>query len=104
MTNKTSVSANSQSQFTSLLQITFGIITFVAGMINTFWGNDTFFGIFLILLSLVYFPFADRLAYRIAGFTIPWFARILLALFIIWATLGVGEIFAKIELMIRDLG
>ena len=33
----------------------FGIAVLAAGLVNTFWGNDTGFGIFLVLLSLTYF-------------------------------------------------
>lgn len=90
--------------FATVLSVTFGIATFIAGLINTFWGNDTIFGLFLITLSFAYFPFSNRLFTRITGIVLPWFVKVLLALFIAWVTLGVGEIFAKIGLMMKDLG
>jgi hypothetical protein len=33
----------------------FGTAVFAAGIINTFWGNDPFFGIFLIIVAVFYF-------------------------------------------------
>ncbi|MCG2613262.1 hypothetical protein LZZ85_03185 [Terrimonas sp. NA20] len=86
------------------LSISFGIVTVAAGLINTFWGNDSLFGIFLILLSFAFFPFSTRILFRMTGFAIPGVIKIVLALFIVWVTLGVGEIFAKIGLMMKDLG
>lgn len=77
----------------------FGIAVFAVGIINTFWGNDPGFGIFLILLSFVYFPPVTTFVYILFGFSIPVLVKILLAVFIIMAALGVGEVFDKIELM-----
>lgn len=41
----------------------------------------------------------------VPGFSIPriGLVKILLGIFIIWAALGVGELFDKIELMMNDL-
>jgi hypothetical protein len=68
-----------------------------------FWGNDPFFGVFIVLLSLVYFPPANALLKKITGFSIHPIIKILLGIFILWAALGVGELFDKIELMKQDL-
>ncbi|MES2578664.1 MAG: hypothetical protein V4589_13705, partial [Bacteroidota bacterium] len=81
----------------------FGIVVLVIGIINTFWGNDQGFGVFLIVLSVVYFPPTNVIFKKITGFSIPLVIKILLGLFIIWAALGVGELFNKIELMMMDL-
>lgn len=81
----------------------FGIAVFAAGIINTFWGNDPFFGIFLIVLSFIYFPPVNSVIKILFGFSVPVLVKILLAVFIIMAVLGVGELFDKIEIMIRDL-
>ncbi|HEX6175351.1 MAG TPA: hypothetical protein VF089_15195 [Candidatus Binatia bacterium] len=85
----------------------FGIAVFAAGVVNTFWGNDPGFGVFILLLSLVYFPptsnILGAISKRLLGFPIPKVARIVLGIFIIWATLGVGELFDKINLMMMDL-
>lgn len=79
----------------------FGITVISIGIINIFWGNDPEFGIFLILLSLVYFPPVNTFIKRIFGFSIPGVLKMILAVFIIIAAFGVGELFDKIEIMRR---
>lgn len=80
----------------------FGIAVFAVGVINTFWGNDPGFGVFLLFLSFVYFPPTNAMLKKQTGLTIPVLIKILLGLFIIWASLGVGELFDKIDLMMKD--
>ena len=80
----------------------FGALFFAIGVINTFWGNDTFFGLFIIGLSLLYFPPVTALIREKTGFSIPAIIKVLLAVFIMVAALGVGELFDKIDLMRRD--
>ena len=83
----------------------FGIVFFVIGVVNTFWGNDPGFGVFILLLSLVYFLPVNDILKKMIGFSIPrmGIVKILLGIFILWATLGVGELFDKIDLMMMDL-
>ncbi len=83
----------------------FGVIVFAIGIVNTFWGNDAGFGIFLLLLSLAYFLPVNELLKKITGFSMPKIGLIKIGLgfFIIWASLGVGELFDKIELMLGSL-
>lgn len=83
----------------------FGLLFFGIGIVNTFWGGDTGFGIFILLLSLVYFLPMNDILQKIAGFSIPrmGLVKILLGIFIIWASMGVGELFDKIELMFLDI-
>ena len=83
----------------------FGIVVFEIGILNMFWGNDPAFGIFILILSFVYFLPVNAILKKTVGFTIPklGLVKILLALFIIWAALGVGELFDKIALMKMDL-
>lgn len=85
----------------------FGIAVFAAGVVNTFWGNDPGFGVFILLLSFAYFPptsnILSAISERSIGFPIPKVAKIVLGIFIVWATLDVGELFDKIELMMMDL-
>lgn len=83
----------------------FGLIVFVIGIINAFWGNDPGFGIFIILLSLIYSLPVKAILRKVAGFAIPGMriVKILLGVFILWASLGVGELFDKIALMRMDL-
>ena len=80
----------------------FGSLVLAIGFVNTFWGNDPFFGIFILLLSLVYFPPANGIIRKISGYSIHWILKIVLGLFILWAALGVGELFDKIGLMLNQ--
>ncbi|WP_018479322.1 hypothetical protein [Pontibacter roseus] len=83
----------------------FGLLFFAAGFVNTFWGGDTGFGIFIILLSLVYFLPVNDILKKMVGFTIPRMriVKIVLGIFIIWATMGVGDLPDKVEMMLMDL-
>lgn len=82
----------------------FGVIVFAIGIVNTFWGNDTAFGIFILLISLVYFLPVNELLKKFTGFSIPKMGLIKtgLGFFVIWASLGVGELFDKIEMMLKS--
>ena len=84
----------------------FGILVLAIGIVNSFWGDDVGFGIFLILLSSVYFPptstLIDRLFKRWTGFSIHYTLKVFLGILIIWAAVGVGELPDKIELMMAD--
>ena len=88
----------------NILSWIFGVIVFAIGIVNTFWGNDTAFGIFILLISLVYFLPVNELLKEITGFSIPKMGliKIGLGLFVIWASLGVGELFDKIEMMLKS--
>ena len=83
----------------------FGIAFFAIGVVNTFWGNDPGFGVFVLLLSFVYFLPVNDILKKMTGLSIPKMgvAKILLGIFILWASLGVGELFGKIHLMMMDL-
>jgi len=81
----------------------FGIAVFAIGIINVFWGNDPGFGVFLMVLSFVYFPPANVMLKKMTGFSIHRIVKIVLGIFVIWASLGVGELFDKIDLMMLDL-
>jgi hypothetical protein len=83
----------------------FGALFFAIGVVNTFWGNDPGFGVFIVLLSLVYFLPVNDILKKMIGFSIPRMGiiKILLGIFILWTALGVGELFDKIDLMMRDL-
>ena len=83
----------------------FGVVVFAIGVVNTFWGNDPGFGVFLLLLSFVYFLPVNALLRKMTGFAIPriGIVKIVLAIFIIWASIGVGELFDKLDLMMMDL-
>lgn len=81
----------------------FGFLVLVIGFINTFWGNDPGYGVFVIVASLLYFPpITDFLANR-AGIVVPLWVQIILGLLIFWTALGVAELSDKIDLMVNDL-
>ncbi|NCU03863.1 MAG: hypothetical protein GXC73_07730 [Chitinophagaceae bacterium] len=90
----------------NIISYIFGVLVFAIGIVNTFWGNDAGFGIFILLLSLVYFLPANDFLKKITGFSIPkmGFVKIVLGLFILWASAGVGELFDKIDLMLTSFG
>lgn len=95
------------SEITTIGKITswlFGAVVLAAGLINTFWGNDAGFGVFLILLSFVYFLPVNTIFEKLTGRSIPKvrLLKILLAFFIIWAVAGVGDLAEKIALMKAD--
>lgn len=77
----------------------FGVVFLLIGVINMFWGNDAGYGIFIFVLSFVFFPPLDARFTEKTGYKVHWILKILLGLFIIWTALGVGELFTKIELM-----
>lgn len=80
----------------------FGLLVLAIGFVNTFWGNDPGFGIFVLLLALVYFAPFDAVFRRVTGFGLPVIVKIVLGLFILWAALGVGELFDKVDMMMTS--
>ena len=92
---------NNNSLALTMISWVFGIIFIAIGVINIFWGNDAGFGVFIVLLSLVYILPVNDILEKTTGRTIPRIGilKILLGVFIFWAALGVGELFGKIELM-----
>ncbi len=86
---------NTQSVISQLFGIFFGVI----GIINMGWGNDFFYGLFILLLSLAYYPFATKLLLCFLSPLKIQILKLVIGLFIIWTSLGVGELFDKIEMM-----
>ena len=87
---------DNKSNFLDLINWIFGIIVLADGLLNLFRGNDFGFGIFLIFLSLIYFPptniFLNNLLEKRFNFSIHHLLKIALGIFIIWATLAVGAV------------
>lgn len=86
-------------RFADIISLTFGVLAIAIGLINTFWGNDTLFGVFILLLSNVFFPAVTAAFTEKTGFSIHKIVKVAIAIFILWAALGVGELFAKVALM-----
>jgi len=95
---------NQKLTILNLFSWLFGTVVVAMGVLNTFWGNDLGFGIFLLLLSLVYFLPVNVLFQKVTGFSVPKMGilKVLLGVFILVAALGVGELFDKIDLMMMD--
>lgn len=55
MNNTSELNTNNKSIVGNSIKWLFGIAVLAIGVINTFWGNDPGFGVFLVLLSFVYF-------------------------------------------------
>jgi len=96
---------NNKSIVVNVISWIFGIAFFAIGVVNTFWGNAPGFGVFVLLLSFVYFVPVNDILKKVTRFSIPrmGIAKILLGIFILWASLGVGELFDKIDLMMMSL-
>lgn len=88
---------------TTILSGGFGIIAAIIGIINIGWGNDPFFGVFILLLSALFFSPVTGKIRQLTGIAFPIWAKILLAVFILWASLGVGELFDKVDMLLHDL-
>lgn len=94
---------HNQSNPGVIISWVFGIAVFAAGVLNIFWGNDPGFGVFLLLLSVVYFPPVNAILRKRTGIPVPGIVKIVLGVLIIWVVLGVGELFNKIELMMQNV-
>ncbi len=94
---------DNQSNLWNIISWLFGIGVFGVGLLNMFWGNDTWFGVFILLLSFVFFPPVTALFRRKTGLSIPGILKIVVGILIVWVTLGVGDFFDKLNLMIKDL-
>lgn len=92
-----------QNIFGKTISWIFGILVLVIGFVNIFWGNDPGFGIFLVILALIYLPPFSAMLKKRFGIKIHYLIKIILAILIIWAAMGVGELPDKISMMRQDL-
>ena len=78
----------------------FGLIFAFIGFVNTFWGNDPYLGLFIILVAFFYLtPAAASLDRRLRG-TPRQIIQILLGFVVIWISLGVGDLESKVRMML----
>jgi hypothetical protein len=103
MNNKSEITVRKKSILGDTTSWLFSIIVLAIGILNTFWGNDPGYGVFIFLLSFIFLPPANALLEKISGISISLLLKILLGVFILWSALGVAELFDKIDLMIKDL-
>ena len=94
---------NNRSKVFSTLGWLFALTVFAIGVVNTFWGNDPGLGVGCVVLSFLFLPPVNSLIAKKTGIIIPAAVKIVLALLLLWVALGVGELFAKVDLMITDL-
>lgn len=99
MNAKAELSPNPRSIAGDIISCIVGIAFIAAGLVNMFWGNDSLFGVFIVLASFAFFPPVSDLFKKITGFKIRVWMKIVLALFMAWALIGVGELFDKIDMM-----
>jgi hypothetical protein len=84
--------------FVQVIRYLFAILFSIIGLINSFWGNDPFYGVFVILLSLPFYPvFSEKFVKQLRTWHLIIFGG-----FILWTALGVAELFDKIALMIQS--
>ena len=81
-----------------LLNWLFAVLFSAIGLVNCFVGNDPEFGIFILLSSLFFYPPLRLVFQQKTGRKIPTLVLILLGLFIVWSSLGVGELLEKINM------
>lgn len=81
------------------LSTSFGILLVFIGFVNSFWGNDPYLGFCIVLLSFFYLLPAANLLNRRLGATSGRVAKLLVGILVIWASLGVGELEDKLDLM-----
>tara|TARA_B100000029_G_scaffold501786_2_gene575917 strand:+ start:215 stop:556 length:342 start_codon:yes stop_codon:yes gene_type:complete len=81
--------------------ILFGVLVSFIGFVNTFWGNDPYYGLIILLLSLLfYLPLVDLIRTTMQKkYSFP--LKFLIGFLILWTSLGVGELFDKVKLMIE---
>jgi hypothetical protein len=82
---------------TLVLNWLFAVFFSAIGLVNCFVGNDPEFGVFILLLSLLFYPPLRLVFQQKTGWTIPSFVLIVLGLFVLWSSLGVGELLYKIK-------
>jgi hypothetical protein len=93
---------SNKGNYIKIISWLMGILFLAIGILNMFWGNDPGFGIFILLLSFIYIPPFEALLQKWIRIKIPGILKLFLGIFILWAALGVGELFDKIDLMMRD--
>jgi len=84
---------------TLLLNWFVAVLFSTIGIVNCVVGNDPEFGVFILLLSLLFYPPLRLVFQQKTGWTIPSFVLIVLGLFVLWSSLGVGELLDKIKMI-----
>lgn len=85
----------------TIAEALFALLFFLVGLVNIFWGNDQLFGLSIIIILFVYLAPFRRWVKNKTGIWIAVWVRQLIAVFMIWSSLGVGELIQKIDMMME---
>lgn len=80
-----------------------GLPILLVGLINTFWGNDMVFGLFIALGAFVYMPPGYAFWLKKTKIKLPVALKLVMFAVFIWVVLGVGELPNKVDMMLADL-
>lgn len=75
-----------------LLSWVFGILIFSLGILNLLAGNDSDFGVFLVMISFAFYPPVNEFIKKQFKIPVPNWFKIVLAIVLIWINLAVGAI------------
>ncbi|MAN59523.1 MAG: hypothetical protein CMC08_06775 [Flavobacteriaceae bacterium] len=74
------------------LSVLFALLTLTLGIMNMARGNDFEFGIFLVMLSLIFLPPVTNFLKQRFGLPFPIWLKIIIAALVVWVNLAVGAI------------
>ena len=86
-----------------IISISFGVLFSFIGFANAYWGNDPYFGLTIICISFFYYlPLIDFSRRTLSAWNL-FILKIIFGFLILWASLGVGELDDKLEMMFESL-
>ena len=86
-----------------IISICFGVLFSFIGFANAYWGNDPYFGLVIICISFFYYlPLIDFSRRAVSARNL-FILKVILGFLILWASLGVGELDDKLEMMFESL-
>jgi len=92
-----------QEPIKKIISVSFGILCSFIGFANAYWGNDPYFGLAIIFISFFYYlPLIDFSRKTISARNL-FILKIIFGFLILWASLGVGELDDKLEMMFESL-
>ena len=92
-----------QESIKKIISVSFGVLFSFVGFANAYWGNDPYFGLAIICISFFYYlPLID-FSRRTFSARNLFILKIIFGFLILWASLGVGELDDKLEMMLESL-
>ena len=86
-----------------IISICFGVLFSFIGFANAYWGNDPYFGLVIICISFFYYlPLIDFSRRAVSARNL-FILKVIFGFLILWASLGVGELDDKLEMMFESL-